>query len=96
MEPYPSGALLINTVTSVAASPAYLIATADLIMEMITLFGNDSEIYGLDRVGPYASSFVKCNLPGLASLVLYGGPNSLQYYYSLIFQALSYDQQRIS
>ena len=50
---------------------------------MITLFINDYERYELDSVVPYASSFVKFNLPCLAALILYGGPNSVEYYYCL-------------
>ena len=50
---------------------------------MITLFVNDYEIYESESIVPYASSFVKFNLPCFAALILYGGPNSVEYYYCL-------------
>jgi len=53
------------------------------IVETILQFGYDFQVYDSDSLIPFASSFVKMNLPCFAALILYGGSDSLEYYFCL-------------
>jgi len=54
------------------------------IVETILQFGYDFQKYQLsDSSISFSSSFVKMNLPCFAALMLYGGTDSVEYYYCL-------------